>query len=348
MDASLLLQKHSDLDFLCRHPGDRIFVSDWYCRHPFSLEYLPTDATVLKQSEDLLNYCFQNDTHEIHDEIRTFHLNNDGVLYTNDNIYIGAGTTGLLTAQMLMLVELGIKRLWYLRPLYYTFYYLARIFNIELIPVCDAPLNRSGIELRLPHENCWLLVCDPIWFMGRSIEAEYIEQIRQWQRRTESKVIVDGAFQYMKWNVNDRYESTSKLNRDLTFRTICPTKSLALHGVRFAYTLLPERYRENMRYAYANSFGSSCVFSHYAAKRIMEVLNSPESNSKLLSYIQHRYKEFLGRNIFTDYLEARATYFVFVVMNGDLSKYIAMDQVFFDTANYPGHVRFNLLLPHDI
>lgn len=347
-ELSLLLEKHKELDYLCRNPGDKVFISDWYCRHPFTKKYLPEETFKIKQDWDLLYYCFQNDTLEIHEEIRIFHEKNDGVIYADDEIYVGAGTTGLLTAQMLMLVSMGVSRIWYTKPLYYIFYYFANIFNIELIPVCEFPLNQTGIDMRLPNESSWLIVCDPIWFMGRSISAEYIEQIKEWQAKTGSHIIVDGAFQYMKWDINKRNEPTSGFDKDLTLRTLCPTKSLALHGVRFSYTLVPKRYWEDMRYAYANSFGSSCVFSHYAAKRIMKVLNSAESNIELLKFIQARYRYFLKRDVFIDDIGAEETYFIFVKMKGDTSRYICMDQDFFDTINYPNYVRFNVLLPHDI
>lgn len=343
-----LLDKHHELDYLCRHPGNRIFISDWYCSHPYTKKYIPSETFTDITQQDLLNYCFQNDTDTIHKEIIKFHQKYDGIVYKKEEIYIGAGMTGLITAQIIMMKTKGFDEIYYTKPMYYTFYYLAKLFHIKLISICNIPLNKLGITLRLPKKKSCLVVCDPLWYMGRSIVPEYIEQIKQWQRQTGSCVIVDGAFQYMKWDIHDRFEPSSQLDRELTFRSICPTKALVIHGIRFSYTILPSRFQEDMRYAYANSFGASCVYSHKAGKRIMEVLNSSESNTAVLSYIKDRYHFYLKHRVFEDPIGANATYFIFVKMLGVNSRYIIMDQDFFDTTNYPGFVRFNLLLPHKL
>lgn len=341
-----LLKKHQELDYLCRHPAGRIFVSDWYCDHPYGKKYLPPKLFADISKQDLLYYCFQNDTDTIHKEIIKFHQKSDGVTFQKKEIYIGAGMTALITAQVILMKSKGIDTFYYTKPMYYTFYYLAKILNIKLIPVCDIPLNKTGVALNLPDKKVCLVICDPLWYMGRSIVPEYIKQIKRWQHHTGSFVIVDGAFQYMKWDIHDRFEPTSQLERELTFRSICPTKALVIHGIRFSYTILPSRFQENMRYAYANSFGSSCVYSHKAALRIMEILNSPMSNGDVLKYIKDRYRYYIERGVFADPIGANTTYFIFVKMFSDNSRYIVMDQDFFDTTNYPGFVRFNLLLPH--
>lgn len=347
-DHDHLLDKHRKLDYLCRHPGNRIFISDWYCDHPYAQKYLPPETFSSITKQDLLYYCFQNDTDAIHKEIIRFHQKYDGILYKKDEIYVGSGMTGLITAQMIMMKNRGFDEIYYTKPLYYTFYYLAKLLHIKLNPICEIPLNQEDIPLRLPKKKSCLVVCDPIWYMGRSIVSSYIHQIEKWQRQTGSYIIVDGAFQYMKWDINDRFEPTSRLDRELTLRSMCPTKALAVHGVRFSYTVLPSCFQEDMRYAYANSFGASCVYSHKAAKRIMEVLNDPKSNTELLDYIQNRYRYYLKHKVFADPIGGNATYFIFVKMLGDASQYIVMDQDFFDTTNYPGFARFNLILPHKV
>lgn len=345
-----LLNKHHELDYHCRNPGNRIFVSDWYCKHPYVRKYIPQDIFTENHltDQDLLYYTFPNDEFSVHNEIRKFHQKHDGIIYENEEIYIGAGMTPLITAQVIMMLSMGYKEFYYTKPLYYTFYYLSQVFNFKLIPVCDVPLNKPGIKLNLPEKKICLIVCDPLWYMGKAIVPEYMEQIKKWQNRTKSYVLVDGAFQYMKWDIKDRKESSAILDKNLTFRSICPTKALAIHGIRFSYTLLPKIHQEDMRYAYANTSGSACIYSHKAAKRIMEVLNSEESNSELMKHIQKRYKHFINKKVFIDDIKAEMTYFIFVKMTGEKSKYIAMDQDFFDTTNYPGYVRFNLLLPHKI
>lgn len=340
-----LLEKHQSVDYLCRHPEGRVFVSDWYCQHPYTKEYLPP---LQPTPRDLLYYCFQNDTDDIHKEITTFHKRNDGIVYEKDEIFVGAGMTPLLTAQVMLMKARGVKKIYYTKPLYYMFYYMAKVLDLELIPVCDIPLNQPNIKLNFPKEKSWMVICDPLWYMGKNFLPGYVKQIKNWQEATGSHIIVDGAFQYMKWDKNDRHEETATLNKELTLRSVCPTKALALHGIRFSYTLLPKAYQEEMRYNYANSFGSSCIYSHEAAKHIMRVLNSPTSNFALLDYIQDRYRHYKGLGVFSDPIGADCTYFIFVRLLGDVKKYIMMDQDFFDTTNYPGLARFNLLLPHTL
>jgi len=345
-----LLSKHKQLDYLCRHPENRIFVSDWYCDHPFSRKYIPEKIFEKNHLSDknLLYYCFPNDSFEIHEEICKFHQKHDDVTYTNDEIYLGAGMTPLITAQIIMMKTLGFTEFYYTKPLYYTIYYLAKNLDLKLIPICNIPLNKSSIKLNLPSKKACLIICDPIWYMGKAIMPEYIELLNQWQKKTGSYILVDGAFQYMKWNIDDKIEPTAQFDKNLTFRSICPTKSLAIHGIRFSYTLLPKRHQEDMRYAYANLTGSVCIYSHKAALQIMKILNSNISNSELLNYIKQKYSEFVKRKIFVEDIGAELGYFIFVKMLGDKSKFITMDQDFFDTTNYPDYVRFNLLLPHKI
>lgn len=339
-----LLQKHRDLDYTCRHPGDRVFVSDWYCEHPFIERYLAPAMRTRLTRRQMVDYYFQNDTADLHRPISAFHERHDDVAYSPDEIFVGAGTSALLTAQMLMLWRAGIRKLFYVRPLYYTFYYIAELLGLELHPVNQAPLHEPGEVLALPKTDGWLIVCDPIWFMGKPIHPKHIETIRRWQGATGGCVLVDGAFQYMNWREGRHAESTAHLLQDQTLRTVCPTKSVTAHGVRFSYVLAPSVMQEDLRYAYANSAGAGCVFDHEAGRQIMTVLNSRASNGALLRHIQAQYARCLEADVFRDPLGAEATYFAFVQPTGDLGKMIVMDQDFFDTTGFDGFVRFNLLL----
>jgi hypothetical protein len=148
----------------------------------------------------------------------------------------------------------------------------------------------------------------------------------------------------MNWRRQSHHEPTAHLCKDRTLRTICPTKSVTAHGIRFSYVLAPPAVREDLRYAYANSAGSGSIFDRAAAHQIMSILNSPESNGALLRYIQARYDRCIQEEVFRDSLGAESTYFTFVQMNRDPDTLIAMDEQFFDTNGFDGFVRFNLLL----
>jgi aspartate/methionine/tyrosine aminotransferase len=187
-------------------------------------------------------------------------------------------------------------------------------------------------------------MCDPVWFMGRALSERYVKAVALWQQEHAGYVIVDGAFQYMRWGSSSVVEATASLARERTFRLICPTKAVALHGVRFSYCLLPDGWFQDFRYAYANTSGSGCAFDRVAAQSIMTYLNSFDSNGQLLNFIRERYLQLMKQGVIRDDIGAEMTYFCFVDVNVPPAKLITMDQVFFDTSCYPGKTRLNLLL----
>jgi aspartate/methionine/tyrosine aminotransferase len=341
-----LLAAHHKLDDDCRNRSGRLFVSDWYCEHPFVGDVFPASARHGLTAEELLPYCFQNDDQTIHDEIGRFHESREGRRPRPDSIFVGAGLSPLITAQMLLLVRRGVKRVFYVRPLYYTYYFLAETLGIELTPVNSNPLVDSREQLRLPlAPNSWLLMADPVWYMGRNADGRSIDAIRHWQEVTGGMVIVDGAFQYQRWFENDGPERTSTLLVDQTIRNLCPTKTVATHGPRFAYSIVPADLCEELRYCYANTSGSGSVFDRAAGMSMMRWLNSRRSNDPLMDLIRRRHQQLTRFELLDDPIGARASYFCFVAVPVDASRLIVMDQRFFDTDCFPGLVRFNLLLP---
>jgi aspartate/methionine/tyrosine aminotransferase len=341
-----LLEAHHRLDYDCRHRNGRLFVSDWYCEHPFVEEVLPPSARSGLTAEEVLPYYFQNDEHSIHREIKRFHESREGCILSHDNIFISSGLSPLITAQMLLLSRRGVRQVFYIRPLYYTYYFLAAALGIELVPVNGNPLVNSTEQLRLPDESGrWLLMADPIWYMGRNADDRAIDLVRTWQDVTDGTVIVDGGFQYQRWFENHQPERTSALRVDRTIRNLCPTKAAAMHGPRFAYSILPSEMSEELRYCYSNTAGPGSVFDRAAGLSIMHWLNSDVSNGRLMGLVRRRYEKMSTLGFLDDPIGARASYFCFVSVPVDESRLIAMDQRFFDTTGFPGLIRFNLLLP---
>jgi histidinol-phosphate/aromatic aminotransferase/cobyric acid decarboxylase-like protein len=345
-DARELLNEHHRLDHACRNRRGRLFVSDWYCEHPFAEEVIPATARNGLTADELLPYHFQNDTDIVHAEIQSFHRIREGRELGRSNIFVAAGLSPLITAQMLMLRRRGVRRIYYVRPLYYTYYFLAESLGMTLVPVNDNPLVDSVEELRLPVESdTWLVMCDPVWYMGRNIDHLQIDAIRQWQVDRSGMIIVDGAFQYQRWVDNLDPEPTSSLLPEQTLVNLCPTKSAAVHGPRFAYAVIPADLHEELRYCYANTAGSGSIFDRTAAASIMRWLNSAASNTILIDRIRQRHTAMTAMTLLTDPIGARASYFCFVSVPVDECHLITMDQRFFDTTSLPGLVRFNLLLP---
>jgi hypothetical protein len=229
---------------------------------------------------------------------------------------------------------------------YYTYHFLAETIGIELAPVNSSLLLDGSEELRLPEEpHQWLLLSDPIWFAGRNVSDHHVCQIAVWQERTGGTVLVDGAFQYQRWSDNHRPERTSQLDPSRTVRNICPTKAAAVHGVRFAYALIPSGLREELRYCYSNVAGSGSVYDKYAAHAMMSWLTRNTSNRNLLDFVSRRHTSMVETGLLADPIGADASYFCFVRVPVSTSRLVSMGQTFFDTVGYPGFVRFNLLLP---
>jgi aspartate/methionine/tyrosine aminotransferase len=179
------------------------------------------------------------------------------------------------------------------------------------------------------------------------VHERQIERIARWQRRTGSLVLVDGTFQYARWDRGSRREPTSRLEPDRTFRIVCPTKSLAVHGTRFAYLLLPPQHRQSLRYACANITGATSAANERFALRIMEVLDSDESNDALVAHIQSERHRLLESGVIrSEAAPPEAGYYTFAVLNDEsMKEAIVMDQRFFGLHDLVAHVRVNLLYP---
>jgi aspartate/methionine/tyrosine aminotransferase len=340
-----LLSVHHALDAECRERNGRLFVSDWYCSHQFGRQ-ITSGLDQGPGDDELLSYYFQNDDTDIHELILRFHALHSEINEGPDSIFVSAGLSPLITAQMMMLKRRGVRDIYYLRPLYYTYYFLAESLGLRLIPVNDNPSVLGNTALALPREsNCWLILCDPVWYLGRNLDAPVIAEITRWQVETGGMVVVDGAFQYQRWDGNDQPERTSEFIVDQTIRNLCPTKAVAVHGPRFAYAIVPPGMREELRYCYSNTAGSGSVFDRGASVSIMKWLNTQDSNQPLLDLVANRYRQLIDLGIMRDAVGAQASYFCFVSTPVEDRHLITMNQDFFDTTCFPDFYRFNLLLP---
>jgi aspartate/methionine/tyrosine aminotransferase len=338
-----LVKLHYELNEVCRNLAGREFISGWETDHPYAAEYLPA----LSSGEAIAGYSFLADSVKLNVLIQQFHEANDGVGYADSSIYVSAGSSPLLLAFFMTLRERGIQEIYYAPPIYYSCYYFAAALGLRLIKVSREPLNLMESELLLPGRKTVLLFCDPVWVMGQPVHKQHMAKIAEWQDSTGSTVMVDGTFQYTKWAPGDRREQTSGLDRDLTYRVICPTKSLAVHGARFAYALMPSGWHWDIHHACSVITGANGSHAEAQAVRLMEVLNSAESNRRLARYIEQRYKDLRDSGVIvTEVAEPCASYYTFAKISaGGLSNTVTMDQRYFDLTSYEGYVRLNLLHP---
>jgi aspartate/methionine/tyrosine aminotransferase len=340
----LLLKCHRELDAAIRSDQRRCFVSGWHVENPLASRYLDVGSVMDRVRAGASKYQFLSDNRALVQSIRSFHRQADGVEYAEDEMFVAAGSSPLILATMATLKSRGVRRVFYFPPVYYAFFYWASVFGIEMVPLTrDWPAIRA-IDLPLPSEPSVLLFSDPAWVVGRFIDPASIEAIARWQAKTRSLIIIDGTFQYTKWDPAARTEFSSWLDRHATFRLVCPTKALGVNGIRFAYLLLPSSFREDVRYAASNASGASDTFNVAAAFRIMEVLNSEEGNSRFIERIRMRNDTLTGVLHERQAVEPTCSYYVFSPLLVPSANCIAMDERYFEgPAN--GGFRVNLMVP---
>jgi aspartate/methionine/tyrosine aminotransferase len=341
-----LLSKHHDLDFAIRDRRGRVFYSDWDCEHPFVNEYLNGMPVDLSPESDVHKYRFFEDEHGVISSISKFHAKVEGHSYDNDTLVAGDGSTSLISAYCIWLLDQSVTELLYVPPMYYNLYYFTQVLGIKVRPVAAVHPFEDGFSLKLPDRKSYLVLTDPAWYAGISVQEDVVEQIRVWQQKTGSEVFVDGSFQYTRWDGTLR-EATARLDPDLTMRLICPSKTVALHGFRFSYLLLPKRCRNDIRYIYANTHGPTAAHNTRFAQHVMDLLGSDDSNGKLTSYIGSCYKSLIDKRVLRSAFEPDCGYFVFAKLTSDAGpeKRILMDGDFFEQPRHKSYYRINLLAP---
>jgi aspartate/methionine/tyrosine aminotransferase len=255
-----LLERHRKLDGESR-TGQKPFISGWKTCHPYVKDYLRLQDLNLT-AEQLGSYRFLGDLDALALRIAKFHQLRDSLSYSANTMYIAPGASPLLFATLTALLNSGFSEVYFIPPIYYTFYYFSEILKLPLKAVTrsPAPAGITAPFLNLPNHRAALIVSDPVWIFGAPLHQDTVEQLANWQQSTDSIVVVDGTFQYLKWGDSIQVESTSILAQDKTIRIVCPTKSLCVHGVRFAYALLPDGWREQIRYPCSNACGANSAF----------------------------------------------------------------------------------------
>lgn len=334
-----LLQKHYSLDFALRDDNGKVFFSDWSCSHPFMEEYSIQSSL----SQDTQSYVFYSDDLDLNNSISKFHEKCDHIIYDQNQILPGDGSTGFIATFCLWLLKQDITEVYYVPPIYYTFNYFFELFRIKGRPIAGLPIFEANTSIKLPNKKTVLIICDPVWYIGQSIKKEVIEEIKSWQEKTGSIIFVDGSFQYTKWYDQENFENTSLFNTDLTFRLICPTKYLATHGYRFSYLLLPSDYYNEFLYMYANNIGSTCIYNLLFAKHALNLMLTQDANNKLRQHIVQIYNSLIKTGNIETTIIPNSGYFIFAKILKEIPEFHFMDQDFFLLKNYPDYIRINLL-----
>ncbi|HEV7780804.1 MAG TPA: hypothetical protein VGO58_06040 [Chitinophagaceae bacterium] len=167
--------------------------------------------------------------------------------------------------------------------------------------------------------------------------------LKEWQGSTGSTIIVDGSFQYFKWD-GSKLEISSKLDKQKTLRLICPTKAIATHGFRFSYLLVSHDKYDGFDYILDNICGSSTYSDIADSTKCMEILLSQKSNSDLVAYARNQFQKLRDSDAVEDVIEPDSGYFIFGRLNKRYrNRFRVMEGEYFQQKNYPDYVRINLL-----
>jgi len=338
-----LIRRHRLLDVVIEHHRDQ-FLSDWNCNNPFFNKILGSKLLDLvpRRLASGGDYVYFDEEHSILEGIRDFHLKREKIDFSRCNVMAGPGSSSFLAAFSLWLRQSGYTDIYYLPPLYHTIHFLLDIVDMRVIPVSQKHAFEMDCVLSLPSHSTVLLLCDPIWYAGKPLPQKQVDIIAEWQRATRSIVFVDGSFQYMKWG-GLRSEGTAVFDPELTFRLVCPAKTLAVPFFRFAYLLHPAAAHAELLFLYESIVGGASAADLAFAYRALEVLGSDADCQIMPNFFCEVFYRLIKRGLIRTKIIPECGYFVFAAPAGGPSSEMVMDQSYFELEGYPDYHRINLM-----
>lgn len=325
-----------------RDPRRRLFISDYNGGHPFVEEYLGALATASPlELGDVTSYAGIDEDLRLRARIARLHRADDGADYGSEHVVPSGGSSALITTLCTWLMLAGWSEVHYLPPVYYKFAFLFDRFGIEPRPVADAHAFEPGFALRLPPRRTVLVLTDPIWYAGRRVPADVLDGVRRWQERTGSLVVVDGSFQYMRWD-GGRAERSARLHPDLTLRIVSPTKYLSLHGYRCAHLLAPASVRDELADLHLNLHGDVTLADRLFAHRACDVM-SGTGNGELVALMRASHRRLVDAGALTEHVAVETGYFVFGRIRRPHEDFLCLYAPSFELAGHRDYVRVNLL-----
>ena len=340
------LAAHDRLGDVLRDQPDRTFLSDWNGDHPFMDLFLGHLGEVpIGRLGALGIYSRMDEDPDLADAIAELHAGRYGEpSVTARRCVPGAGSTSFLATLLMYQFLQGVREVAYLPPVYYNAAWWIRKLGMGVRRVATDVDFSSRAELTLPADGGLLWITDPVWFAGVAVREATMDRIAEWQRRTGSTVIVDGTFQYMGWS-GAAAEATERLDPDLTFRLVCPTKTLAMHGFRFAYAIVPEQHWVPFGELHRRLHGAAGLADRLFAHRALEVLRSEHGALPLMRFAQDRYQQLRAGGAVQEVVEPESGFFLFGRPSVPADEFVGMDIRCFGGNGYPGFFRVNLLNP---
>ena len=158
-----------------------------------------------------------------------------------------------------------------------------------------------------------------------------------------SMVMGEGTFSYT-GRVGMSGELASGPVPAQTIRFVCPTKSLCIHGVRFAYLIMPEELLEDLGWFYCKVVAATSRHDVQAAHLLIDQLSSQQNNRPLTDLAQARYRLLADSGLLGDVIaDPTCTYYAFGRLRVDERDIVGMTPDYFEL-EYPGDmIRVNLL-----
>jgi histidinol-phosphate/aromatic aminotransferase/cobyric acid decarboxylase-like protein len=318
------------------------FLSGWQCENPFVADFL-TAVRLRAETIDHRKYVYFDDDEALVDRLRALHAARDG--RDPQAVLCGSGTTALLFALVTYLHARGIRTVHFIPPLYFTLHRAFGWYGIDARPVTDHHAFEPGFELMLPHEGTHVLfLTDPVWYAGKAIAREVMQAIAAWQARTGSLVVIDGSLQYLHWEIAP--DTAALFDPTLTFRLVCPSKQLCVHGYRFSYLLLPRAVERDVAWTYSNIAGPTGADSLAFAREAVAALEAGDIPRKLVNMVTSRHRTLRAAKVLESVVSPDAGYFVFERITVALpSGYKLVDGRYFQQHRFPGYAKINLLSP---
>jgi histidinol-phosphate/aromatic aminotransferase/cobyric acid decarboxylase-like protein len=337
-----LIKRYEELETLYGDGPSGNFLSGWQCVNPWS-------ETVQKRIDDVRltidgsKYHYFDDDKMVERGLSDLHQDVDGVV--PQSVLCGEGASSLIFTFCAWLRQMSVSEVFYVPPLYFTFHYALRLFGIRARPIAGKHSFEAEVVWNLPCVAVVLLVCDPIWYAGMPLDEAQVARLIDWQRKTGSTIIVDGSFQYMRWD-GTSHEPTAHLDPDRTIRLVCPTKALAVHGYRFAYATMPALWRKELSVMHSNGYGSVAADNIAFAKAAVSLLREGHVRASLMKLASSRHRTFRASGTIAADWQPGCGYFIFERITSSLpADAPLMDGSFFEQRRYEDHVRINLLSP---
>jgi aspartate/methionine/tyrosine aminotransferase len=335
-----VLRRHAELERLHGDGDGGDFISGWQVENPWARSLKNKVAAEMRRLP-AERYVYLDQDEGLASGLRQFHRAADGV--EPEALFVGAGASSLLVTAAAYLSRMGVSEVFYLPPLYFSMHAALKIFGIRARPIRARHAFEKARPPRWPTSKAVLLLCDPLWYAGVPVAQETMSELATWQEATGSLILVDGSFQYMRWD--GALDEPSARLAGPTIRILCPTKALGLHGFRCAYALMPAALHGAFGELYGYLYASASLGDLALARVAIGELDRRTVMRGLMKIAAARHRSLRDAGVISAEWDPEAGYFTFEKVNAPGPLPLLMDGTYFEQRRFPGYYRINLLSP---